>query len=187
MATVPSPRTWVDNEIPPYSTWNTELYDTLNFLLNPPMVKLYASVAQAQASGSWVIITWDFEEVDTDNMHSSTVNPTRIIPKTAGWYKGWVTGSWVNLNTSADTTGRRLVGVGKNTTTPGTVFIRRDSRPGLASGQNTILKGLKFSTYFNGTTDYINVHTFQDSGSSVNTDVSLPEYRPELFMRWFRR
>lgn len=189
---VPNPRTWGIGEPPDYkdrpaySIMNTELYTNLEFLLNPPMCKLYGSVAQSIPNAAWTALGWDSEEADTDNMHISTPN-SKIIPKTAGWYIGSFGVGFGRVNTAADTTGRRLQAIRKNGTTP--FICRYDSRPGGAINRDKPMKGHPFMVYCNGTTDYVEAICYQESGGVLPLNAGTPtnlESCSEFYMRWYR-
>ena len=57
------------------------------FLLDPPVVSAYQSVAQTIPSGIVTPITMDAELVDTDNVHSLVTNTSRLTIVTAGRYR----------------------------------------------------------------------------------------------------
>lgn len=164
-----------------YADWNATLYDALALILNPPMVHLQQATTQTIANSTLTAITFDTEVIDTEGMHSTTTTPSRITPKTPGWYVGWFGIGW-----STNSAGRRLNMVRKNGTgssSSGT-FGRVDLRPGTGGTQAT--KGFRFWQYFNGTTDYLELMAYQSSGAALNTFASVPEIQPELFMRWWK-
>lgn len=191
MVAVSTPRTWGTasgqppdfRDMPNYVIWNQELYTNIEFLLNPPLVKLAQNTVQSMTTGATAALSWDIEEADTDNMHSLTVNPTRITPQTAGWYIGMAGGSWKALNTASDTTGRRILVVRKN----GNTFARRDVRGHTGINRPRVIKGMPFVVFCNGSTDYIEMAQIQDSGVTYQTEVSQGiELWPEFYMRWYR-
>ena len=57
------------------------------FLLDPPVVSAYQTVAQTIPSGIVTPITMDAELVDTDNVHSLVTNTSRLTIVTAGRYR----------------------------------------------------------------------------------------------------
>lgn len=181
---VPTARTFADHPDPSsiltYAEWNATLYDTLSLILNPPMVQVQQTVAQSFPNGTLTAITFNTEVIDTEGMHSTTVNPTRITPKTPGWYLGWFGMSW-----SSNTAGRRLLMPRKNGSgvTSGGTFGRVDWRP---TSSGTVQKGFRFWQFFNGTTDYLELTAYQSSGANLSSTVATPDMYPELFMRWWR-
>lgn len=178
---VPTVRTFTDPPDPTsiltYAEWNATLYDTVNLVLNPPMVHVRQAVTQSIPNSTWTPLTFDTEIIDTEGIHSTATTPSRITPKTPGWYMGWFGGSWVN-----NTAGTRAVSPRKN----GNMAVsygRMDWRP-VAGG--TVLKGLRFWMPFNGTTDYVEVIAWQSSGGALNTWATGDEVYPEMFLRWWR-
>lgn len=122
-----------------------------------PVCLLRKTLPVGVASGG-AVLSWDIEDLDTHGWHSTSVNTSRVTPTKAGWVR--VTGTVHWANTSA--TGRRGVAVRVNggNTTYGTLI------PGTTVGNTgtTVTK----TVAVNGTTDYIEVFAFQDSGGSVN-------------------
>lgn len=86
MATVPNPKTWATNDSLGASTLNTELRDALNFLLNPPKVRLDVTGPTHNSTGNWLALSAYTEAYDTDAMHSTSVDTSRITIVTAGTY-----------------------------------------------------------------------------------------------------
>ena len=182
MVAAPAPRTWVDKEIPPVATWNVDLSAHWTFLLNPPMVKVRQTTLQAIANNTWTALTFQTEDVDTHGFHSTSTNPSRLKPTVPGWYTGY---GGVSFASNASTTTRRLMRFAKN----GTTFYDRSDSLAPSPAANLVVKGVAFGPlYFNGTTDYLEVQAYQDSGGSINTDVGAGstdyEEQPEFYMRW---
>lgn len=175
MVSVPNPRTWVDREIPPYSTYSTEIYGTLSWLLQPPMCKLRQTTGQSIGNASWSELNFQTEDVDPYNWHNST-NITRITPTFPGWYRGWY-----GIGFSVATGGNFRDGyVGKN---GGTTRARRDTKPP-TTGSNASLRGIPFFLPMNGTTDYFEVFAYQDSGSSMTLSTTA-FIQTEVFCRYW--
>lgn len=181
---IPTVRTFVDRPNPAailtYAEWNATLYDALFMMLNPPMVHVQQRVAQSIPNSAWTALTFDSEIIDTEGAHSTATNPSRVTPKTPGWYVGWFGASW-----ASNTTGRRHILPRKN----GSLLVsagsygRVDWRP-TASG--TVQKGFRFWMPFNGTTDYVDLAVLQTSGGSLSTFVTTEDLYPELYLRWKR-
>jgi hypothetical protein len=177
MVSVPNPRTWVDREIPPYSTINAEVYGTLAWLLQPPMCKIRQTTAQSLTTATFTAITFQTEDIDPYNWHGTT-NPTRITPTFPGWYRGWY-----SVGMTTQTGGLyRVAYLGKNG--GGTIArSRRDSKPPISAG-NKSLRGIPFFLPMNGTTDYFEVYAYQDCGSTMVLPV-LGYLNSEFFCRWW--
>ena len=175
MANAPSPRTWVDGEIPPYSTVTSEIYDTMHWLLQPPMVKLRQTTGQSLTHNTYTAVTWNVEDFDPYNWHNPTVNSSRITPTYPGWYRGWIA---VGFGTS--TAGSfRVALLGKNGTH---VRSRRDAKPSTTAGHARRIV-TPFLIPMNGTTDYVEAFAYQDTGGALalQTSSHLLTY---FFMRW---
>lgn len=182
--TVPSPRTWKNDDIPDYAVLQTELFDTMDFLANPPALKFRQTVPMNCTNSAWSTIIWDGIELDTHGAFSSA-NSTRATPQVPGWYKGYFGVDLDKLGTSADTTGRREVQAYWNMTRS----YGRKMAPANAFTASTFFcaQGLSFLAPFNGSTDYIQVRIWQNSGSTLKTLVSRTDYQPVLYMKWHCR
>lgn len=66
-----------------------------------PAVRVYASSAQAINGQESVVVTFDQEAFDTDTMHDTTTQNSRITIKTAGVYIFSVCISWTNFGSDA--------------------------------------------------------------------------------------
>lgn len=181
MTAVPSVRTWTDGEIPPVDTMNAALYDTWKFLLNPPMVKARQITAQNFTSGGWYAVTFTSEEVDTHGFHSTTTNNARFTPTVPGYYVGYF-----GISFAYNGSGRRVVGIRKNGSD---IRWRTDIKAPLNAANSQVIKGVAFGPiYMNGTTDYLEAMAYQNSGSTLATDVPADtdyEKAPEFYMRWW--
>lgn len=181
MVAAPNPRTWVDKEIPPYSTWNRDLYATWQFLLNPPMVKSRQTTAQLILNSVWTSLNFQVDEIDTHGAHSS-LWPSRFIAQVPGYYVGYAGASFAYFGG-----GQREVGVAMNL---GSCLDREQNMYPSPAGTYAT-KGVSFGPwYFNGTTDFIEVKVYQTFGTSgILTDVGTGdtdyERPPEFYMRWW--
>ncbi len=167
MATLPSFRTWVTGEVVTAAEMNSNIRDSGNFFLSWPVFEGRQTVGQSVANGNATVgLVLDTEDVDTDNMHSTVTNPSRVTPATAGRYQhsggvGWVAnatgrkGCWWRLN-GADITGSETIG------------------PSSAAGTTVVCARAK-TTFFNGTTDYLELLPYQESGSALLTSVATFE------------
>lgn len=85
---VPSQRTWVSGDTLTAAQLQSDVRNSVNFLINRPMVKVYNSADWVNwaAAGTLYLTTWDSEVYDTDTMHSTASNTARITFTTAGVY-----------------------------------------------------------------------------------------------------
>lgn len=112
------PHTIAPGETVTVATMNNEWGGNASYLANPPFCSLTHSTTQSiTASGAWQALTFDTEDGDTANLHSTVTDPTRITVTDAGIY---VVGAGVNF--SANATGVRAIGLrvsGTGSTAPG--------------------------------------------------------------------
>lgn len=80
-----TPETAVAGQVLTAAYLNTNLVANTNFLFSPPMVKCIRSTTAAYTNAT--ALAWpDADEYDTDSMHDTVTNNTRITIKTAGVY-----------------------------------------------------------------------------------------------------
>jgi hypothetical protein len=175
MGTVPAPYSWTDGEIPDFREMEDRVADMLTFLMSPPMIRLRKTNAQNFTSGTETAIIWNFVELETENMWTSTT-PTIIKPSTPGWYVGTFGASF-----AANATGYREYAIRKNGGSARTIRAKSQTYP---SGQQ-IVRGHLFVESFNGTTDYIEATQWQNSGSTIANSVATVEEQPDIVLRWF--
>lgn len=127
----------------------------------------YRSAAQTGlASGSWVKVEYNVEQYDTGVMYDSTTN-YRFTPALAGYYRLSCIARWNYTTGGAYTHGLRLY-------LNGATEIARDIR----YPTNGYPDGNMHCTtlyYFNGSTDYVEVQAFQNSGSSRDLVAGYPD------------
>jgi len=111
VATLPNPKTWVLNDDLDAATLNLEIRDALIFLLKPPRCRAYRNAGLSLTNNTWTVIGLDQETLsfDTDNMHSTVTNNSRITIQTAGAYVIY----W-QLGFASNATGQRQVDILKN-------------------------------------------------------------------------
>lgn len=80
-----SPATQISGQIPPVS-WANSVKAALDYLASPPACRVYNSANESIASGAPTTVTFDTELFDTDSMHSTVSNTSRITINTAGVY-----------------------------------------------------------------------------------------------------
>ena len=121
---------------------------------NMPTFSYYeTTTATSLGNVSFTKITFDANEWDTTG---GMVASSRFTPTIAGYYQ--ISGGY---NTGA-ATGQFFVTIYKN----GSSFKRGSMVAGGISGLNTSVSAL---VYCNGSTDYVELYGYQNSGSSVNT------------------
>jgi len=178
MATIPpTVHSWINGEEPDFRQMNEYVRDVLNFIMNPPMLRLKKTNTQNFTSGTSTAIQWNFVELENYNFWDAS-NPTRITPSVPGWYVGSV-GYGFNQNSS----GVREMNVIKNGST--TERILRVNGDAYTDPLLTICqRGQVFQEFFNGTTDYMTVEVQQNSGSTLTNLAGSNEYQPDVVLRW---
>ena len=111
---------------------------------------------QTLTTGVDTFITWDTETFDTDTMHSTVTNTSRLTATTAGKY---CVGGHVEIGASA--TGQRDVLIMKN----GTTVVSRMAIDAAAAGV-TIVPIAGFVQL--SATDYVELRVTQNSGGNLD-------------------
>jgi hypothetical protein len=86
MATVPATQTWLAGEKVTAAKLIAATKTPLDFLMNPPRCNAYAGTGISLPNATSTLITFDSEMWDTDSMHSTTTNTSRITINTSGQY-----------------------------------------------------------------------------------------------------
>lgn len=116
------------------------------------------SSTQTLTTGVGANLQWNAEDYDRLSWHSTSVNTDRITPTIAGLYEVSVC---VSFDTSAS--GGRIIDIQKN----GSTSVCQQRTHGGFSFTGMMLNAHTF-VELNGSTDYVNVSCFQDSGGNLN-------------------
>lgn len=81
-----TPRTWAAGERPTAAQFNAEFRDWITALANPPACRLYHSSTQTMNNGAFTTVAFNTEAYDTDGMHDTVTNNSRITINKAGLY-----------------------------------------------------------------------------------------------------
>jgi hypothetical protein len=108
------------------------------------------------ANATWTKVTYGTENFDTNNNFSSS----RFTPTVAGYYQ--INGNLRYADSIAGTVVQ--MAIYKN----GNLYAY------VSNGSANVTRALCVSTllYCNGSTDYVEIYTYQNSGSSANTDAA---------------
>lgn len=137
-----------------------------------PCTRVYSSSATAAANGALTTIAFDSERYDTDTMHSTVTNNTRITITTAGKYH---VGGNIEWTTGAGTL--RLLRVLLN----GTTVIANSLMPPVSGN---VTRMAVECDYIFAAADYIELQGVQDSGGSINIAVGA-NYSSEFWAHYF--
>lgn len=153
--------------------FNATTKATADFLTNPPRFKGYATSAQALGTGTtFVPISLDSEEYDTDAGHSTVTNTSRYVVQVAGTYD--ITAI---LAFAVNGTGNRSVGITVNGLSPRGSVAQLPSLP-----TNSWCCGITCTTAL-AVGDYVEMIGWQTSGGNLNTSVTLA-FGPSLTLKW---
>ena len=123
---------------------------------NMPAFSAYQSTLQSTGSGAFTKVQFQTKEFDTANCYDNATN-YRFTPTTAGYYQ---VSSGIALAVSA--TGLVLISIYKN----GSEFKRGNVIGNNAAGVLAVVGSL---IYCNGSTDYLEIYSYQSSGIALNT------------------
>lgn len=194
MTTWTTPRTWGFQEIPSSANMNAHIRDNELYLkevlagTNADKIPFAAHDNNAwvvpqchvRLTTTWVMvnnaetaINFSAADIwDTDNIHDPSVTNTRLRPNTKGMYL-----AYCSLAFPGNATGQRMAKLNLN-------GITNLSRHQIGAAGATQIALNTHTVYpFNGTTDYVEMYYFQDSGGSL-TNPGVGNYSTEFGLIW---
>jgi len=126
-------------------------------------VSVYDSSNQAVSSGVTTALTFNSEHFDTDGYHSTSTNTSRLTVPTgkAGYYLMTAQGNY-----SLNATGQRDLVLYKNG-----AYLRYSNS---VAGSSSVYVGNVITVvYYLAEADYIELYTYQSSGTSLNFDKTI--------------
>jgi hypothetical protein len=171
----PTYRTWTAGEVVTAAYMNSNVRDAGNFFLSVPVFEGRQTIVQSINNSTSTPITFDAEDVDNDNGHSTSTNTSRYTPQTAGRFQLSGAISW-----ASNATGLRNAEWWKNGSAvngAGTSFTT-------INGSTTRYPARMITELANGSTDYFELTGFQTSGAALNTAVGLAVEQPTFSVRW---
>lgn len=163
MATVPSPATFTTGEVVTAAKLNTEIRDAVNFILNPPQVRLYLTANQSTASTTVTVLSGWTELRDSDAMYAAG-SPTRITFNTSGVYQ-----VSFGIRYANNTTGYRAALIRHNDTSD-IHNVYHGPSPAIGTTANS-----SFMHYF-AAGDYITLAARQSSGVALDVLGGVDDY-----------
>lgn len=148
----------VTDEVASAARLNAQIMEDLRFLFQPPTCAVKRSGGtESIANNTATRVSFDAEEYDTDSMHSTVTNNSRVTATTAGKYL--IT---ANANWASNTTGRRYLSIAKNNTT---TLAQMNSAPVSGTGEcgQAIVSAASLSAG-----DYVELEVYQNSGGSLD-------------------
>jgi len=147
--------------------WNEQVRDNTNFLYTPPMCALGLTASQSIPHNAFTALSFTAaDEIDTDDMHSTSVNPSRITINTAGVY---MVSGLLNWGASANGTDR-VASVFKNGSEVGGFRPGALSLPSYSVSTSIILGASHPMNLAVG--DYIELRGYQTSGGGALNAIS---------------
>ena len=138
--------------------------------LNNPSCRVYHNAYQSIPNATWTWLSFNSERWDTDSIHDTVTNNSRLTCRTAGKYQISLSVVW-----AANATGQRGVGLRVD----GATYIVTDFRMPNSAG---ILPGFAVSTLWNLAVDsYVELGVYQESGGNLNINSSASN-SPEFMM-----
>lgn len=169
-----TPRTWSAGERPTAAQFNAEFRDWITALANPPWCRVYHSVNQSIAHATETTLAFNSEDNDTDAMHDTAVNNSRITFNKAGLYVVSAdipferatdyTHTYVNIRLNAGATS--IV-----TTSDGTSTINADAD----------LFHNPFTPYKFAAGDFVDVRVFHRNGASAARNINARTANRQMF------
>lgn len=154
--------------VQPGQPWTSALFNSvvgqgLTYTLNRPIAVLYQTTAQSIPSNTANnVMQWNAEFVDTYGGHSNVTNNSRYTAQVAGWYQ--VMATIVMISGSAGS----MYGAWQVNGSVPTVVPNFEIGPVTGShNRAATVSGLQYLNVG----DYLEVVTWQDSGSAVNTAI----------------
>lgn len=149
----------------------------LSFLLSPPRCGVYQTAAGTfTTSGTFYAVGFDTEAYDTDSMHSTSSNTSRLTATTSGLYT-----VLAQIAFASNATGIRSVDVRKNAAgNPASGTLLLSERATAVSGVVTTVP-VAFDVQL-AAGDYIELFGAQTSGGSLNSSAGVNS--TFAYMRW---
>jgi hypothetical protein len=133
------------------------------------MVRVTKSGAQSINNSTTTAITWDTETYDTDTLHSTVSNTSRLTAS--------VTGKWLvttSIGFAASATGSRIVTIRKN----GTTDYAQAASPN-AGGSDGVQVTVSDIVDL-AASDYVEINVTQNSGGALNVNTSSTQFSMAL-------
>jgi hypothetical protein len=140
-------------------SWLETIADDLNYFNDPPRVKCYRDAVYGITDDTDTMVAWNAEEYDTDTMHSTSTNTTRLTATTGGRYE-----FSCRIVFAANSTGYRRLKMWKNGAAGTLIDSDIDNSP--TAGAFSRLFCSSWVTLAAG--DYIEAQVYQDSGGDLS-------------------
>jgi hypothetical protein len=154
------------------AAWGDVIRDDLMHLADPPQCSVRASTPQTIADNTLTILTAETESYDTDAMHSTITNTSRITAQTAGRYSVEACVNWATGTGFEDGEGATLL----NFLVNGTTGVNCAQLPAVNSDTfSTAMSGVRSITLDVG--DYVEVRVRHQEPFATDRGCTLEEFR----------
>lgn len=161
------------------ANWNQDVVANVSFLANPPACRVYHNTSQNLTNNTRTALDFNSERYDTDTMHSTVTNSTRITFTTAGVY---VVGGQIELPADTD-----LTAIDWSLRVNGSAFIAfdQDNNPGTAN----VSRGYSIQTQWKfAAADYVEFMVRQvNTSAGAATVIFNASYSPDFYAVWVGR
>lgn len=159
-----------------------DAWQQMGLFFDPPHCAVRHVTAASHATiNTWLAFpAWDTEDEDTDNMHSTTVNSSRITINTPGLYLVTSSVSFNANATGARGLGLRKNGVGTSPNIKGRSLIQ--STGAVVETTPTFASVVKFIA-----SDYIEVMAWQSAATPLAYAILTGEHTPSFTVTWIGR
>ncbi|HVW33470.1 MAG TPA: hypothetical protein VHL53_13100 [Acidimicrobiia bacterium] len=166
-----TPRTWVAGEYPTAAEFNQEIRDNISFLANPPGCRVYHNTTQSVSDNTITVVSFNSERFDTDTMHDTSSNNSRLTIKTAGLYLVTFTGVFAQGSDYA----RVYADIQLNGATA--IAIDDKATPAIAHSP-----GVRVSTVYKlAVNDYLQARVYHDNTANTARNLlNTGNYSPEF-------
>lgn len=146
------------------STWGNAVRNAEQYLANPPSCHAYHNATQSIPNNAVTAVALNTERYDTDAMHDTVTNNSRITIKTAGLYV-----IYANVVFAASTAGQRTLQLTLNgNNSQVLVGIDQGANPTVGNGTSMAVSTIwKFAV-----NDYFTAVAYQTSGGALNLTAS---------------
>lgn len=172
MTAVPSPLSFTFRLATTSGNLQSGVHDVFTFLLAPPMAELRQTVSQNFTTSTAAAVTFDTEDIDSANGHSTSSNTSRYTAVYAGWY---LCSGGISFDTNA--TGRRFAWWRVN----GVDLAGSDV--GIPAGANNVTVPARTKHIFLAVNDFVELVGWQDSGGTRASVVAGID-QPSMSVRW---
>jgi hypothetical protein len=145
------------------------LNSAINEINNVPSVRVYNSTLATATSNTLHTINFDSERYDTNSMHSTSSNASRLTCKQSGTYS---IGGNIDWNTNVN--GDRQLLIYHNAST---IIAATRQNPGISGNCNQSL----YTQFYLSSGDYVELVARQTATADISI-LASPNYSPEFFM-----